>query len=125
MAGTATTIDVLTADGCFRGGLILPGFDMMRRSLAAGTAGLPLAEGRYAAEPRCTADAIHSGCAHAQAGAVERMFRAVAGEADAVCLLGGGAADQLEPLLEIPVQRVGHLVLEGVARIADELVAAV
>ena len=44
-AGTATTIDVLSADGEFRGGLILPGFDLMRAALANNTAQLPLAEG--------------------------------------------------------------------------------
>ncbi len=38
MAGTATTIDTLAADGCFAGGDILPGIGLMRRSLAQGTA---------------------------------------------------------------------------------------
>lgn len=61
MSGTATTIDVLTADGRFRGGLILPGLALMREALAGGTANLPTAAGDFAALPRNTFDAIASG----------------------------------------------------------------
>src|SRR5499427_3904546 len=38
MAGTATTIDPLRGDGTFAGGMILPGLDLMKRSLAESTA---------------------------------------------------------------------------------------
>ncbi len=114
-AGTATTIDVLAADGCFRGGLILPGEALMRRALARDTAGLPFAEGRVEPLPRRTADAIASGCALAQAGAVERMFRHVAAEPGARCVLNGGAAAGIEPLLDIPLVRIDNLVLKGLA----------
>ena len=57
-AGTATTVDVLTAEGVFRGGIILPGLELMRRALARDTARLPFADGRFDATPRRTADAI-------------------------------------------------------------------
>ena len=72
MAGTATTVDTLDGDGRFLGGLILPGLELMRRSLARDTAALPLAAGKYSVYPRCTDDAITSGCIEAQAGAIER-----------------------------------------------------
>lgn len=114
-AGTATTVDLLDADGLFRGGLILPGEHLMRRSLARDTAQLPFAEGRFAAAPRNTADAIVSGCLNAQAGAVERMFRHIAGEPQALCLLSGGGAEALAGLLDIPCRRVDNLVLKGLA----------
>jgi hypothetical protein len=68
MAGTATTIDTLDADGNFLGGVIMPGVGLMLRSLAHGTAALPCAESEYAANPRCTDDAIVSGVIEAQAG---------------------------------------------------------
>jgi len=116
-AGTATTVDLLMADGCFQGGLILPGVELMRRALAGGTAQLPLAEGRFALAPRCTADAIVSGCLQAQAGAVERMFRQIAHRADPLCLLAGGAADAFAALLELPLRRVDNLVLMGLQAI--------
>lgn len=117
-AGTATTMDLLAADGAFLGGLILPGVDLMQRALAMRTAQLPLASGRFSPTPRNTADAIHTGCLQAQAGAVERMFRQLAGQPGALCLLGGGAADSFAELLEIPVQRIDNLVLVGLAAVA-------
>jgi type III pantothenate kinase len=123
-AGTATTIDLLDRDGCFQGGLILPGEALMLRSLASNTAQLPLATGEFSAAPRSTVDAIVSGCRHAQAGAVERMFRQIESEPEAICLLGGGGASTLEPLLTIPFRRVDNLVLKGLAAIAASDTAA-
>lgn len=120
-AGTATTIDVLDAEGNFQGGLILPGVAVMCRALAASTAQLPLAAGRFAGLPRNTADAIVSGCLQAQAGAIERMFEQVAGHPGATCLVSGGAAPQFYDLLRVPKLRVDNLVLEGLARIGGAL----
>lgn len=120
-AGTATTVDVLDAEGNFQGGLILPGVELMCRALAAHTAQLPLAEGRFAGLPRNTMDAIVSGCLQAQAGAVERMFEQVAAHPGAACLVGGGAAMQFFDLLRVPKQRVDNLVLEGLSRIGRDL----
>lgn len=120
-AGTATTVDVMDAEGGFQGGLILPGVELMCRALAANTAQLPLADGKFAGLPRNTMDAIVSGCLHAQAGAVERMFEQVAAHPGAVCLVGGGAAGQFFDLLRMPKRRVDNLVLEGLARIGREL----
>lgn len=119
-AGTATTVDVLDDEGNFQGGLILPGVALMVRALAGNTAQLPLAEGKFAGLPRNTADAIVSGCLHAQAGAIERIFEQVAAYAAATCLVGGGAAAQLCDLLRIPKRQVDTLVLEGLARIGRE-----
>lgn len=118
MAGTATTIDLLAANGDFLGGLILPGVELMQQALAHRTAQLPLASGRFALQPRRTADAIHSGCLQAQAGAVERMYRQFGDEADTLCLLGGGAAESFASLLEIPLRRIDNLVLHGLAAVA-------
>jgi type III pantothenate kinase len=115
-AGTATTADLLSAQGEFLGGLILPGVDLMRFVLHEHTGRLPLQEGRFVEAPRNTVDAIESGCRHAQAGAVERMFR-IAGK-DALCLVSGGAGNALIQQLDIPCRYVENLVLEGLARIA-------
>jgi type III pantothenate kinase len=121
MAGTATTIDSLDGDGCFRGGFILPGFDLMRRSLAQDTAALPLADGTYSAWPRCTDDAITSGCIEAQAGAIERAVARLGN--GAACLLSGGAAGVIGEHLGITHRRVDNLVLEGLLRLAGDLPA--
>lgn len=118
-AGTATTVDTLTADGHFAGGLILPGFDLMRSSLARNTAGLPLADGSYVTWPTATEDAIFSGCLEAQLGAVERAFARLAPPAR--CVLFGGAAPLLARHLAIPFLRVDNLVLEGLRAMAREI----
>ena len=111
--GTATTVDWLAADGQFRGGLILPGVDLMRASLARNTAQLPLAEGEFRCAPRNTNDAIVSGCLHAQLGAIERMYAKLSAEPGALCLLTGGAAPSLAPHLRIPFRLVDNLILDG------------
>lgn len=116
MAGTATTIDTLDAGGKFLGGMILPGVDLMRRSLSSETAALPLAEGHYDAYPRCTDDAIVTGIVEAQAGAIERAWKRL-GEVGKECLLSGGNAALLRKHLDIPCREVPNLPLEGMARI--------
>jgi type III pantothenate kinase len=118
MAGTATTVDVLAADGSFRGGLILPGLDLMRAALARHTAGLPEARGVYRDIPTNTDDAIVGGALHATLGAIERMARRsydIAAAADFAVVLSGGAADALAPYIDAPLLCVAHLVLEGLA----------
>lgn len=116
MAGTATTIDTLDANGQFLGGFILPGLDLMRRALARDTAALPLASGDHQSYPRNTVDAITSGCLEAQLGAIERAFSRIAREPDAVCLLSGGGAHLLAPQLSMAHRLIDNLVLEGLAR---------
>jgi type III pantothenate kinase len=117
-AGTATTIDAINANGVFLGGLILPGLSLMRSALANAAAQLPEAKGRYAELPRNTDNAIASGAIEATTGAIERMFRHVAADFQASCLLTGGAAGELEPHLGMPLQRVDDLVLRGLMRVA-------
>lgn len=121
MAGTATTIDSLDGGGRFLGGFILPGFDLMRRALAQDTAALPLAAGTYSAWPRCTEDAITSGCVEAQAGAIERAVTRLGNGAK--CLLSGGAAGVIGEHLGFAHRRVDNLVLEGLLRLAGDFPA--
>lgn len=118
-AGTATTADVLDADGIFQGGIILPGIDLMRTALAHNTARLPLASGGFRALPRNTREAISSGCLLATAGAVGRMFKLISTQDNAICLLSGGAAESVAALLDIPLRRIDNLVLEGLAHIGS------
>lgn len=119
-AGTATTADLLSTRGEFRGGIIFPGLALMKRSLAENTARLPFAQGAFAEEPRSTADAIETGVLHAQAGAIERMYAQLARSEGpgAACLISGGAAAKIAECLAIPHRLADHLVLDGLARIA-------
>jgi type III pantothenate kinase len=114
-AGTCTTIDALSALGEFTGGLIVPGIDLMRFVLHEHTGRLPLQQGQFVPAPRNTLDAIETGCRHAQAGAVERMYRAM--ERGSVCLVSGGGGPALIERLDLPCRYVENLVLEGLARL--------
>jgi type III pantothenate kinase len=115
--GTATTIDAVTADGHFTGGMILPGLRLMAASLADNTAQLPQVAqhiGMTAPFADNTADAIVSGCIAAQAGAIERAAAAHMQMHGAVqCIISGGAATMIAPHLSIPCDMVDNLVLIG------------
>ena len=119
-AGTALTIDALTADGRFLGGMIVPGPALMRRSLDRGTAGLRLTEGSFADFPTSTPDAITTGAIQACAGAIERMRDAMAGAgtAPSQIVLSGGAAPELAGHLPIAATIRENLVLDGLLLIA-------
>jgi len=121
-AGTTVTVDALTAEGVFLGGMIVAGADLMRASLARGTAGLRPRSGRFAFFPGRTADAIESGTVNALAGAVERMqrFMRQTGQAPPLTVISGGAARLIAPQLNGAVEVVDNLVLEGLIRIALE-----
>lgn len=122
VCGTATTIDLLTPEGHFAGGNILPGMGLMLRSLHISTAALPDADGDYVNHPTHTVDAITSGCQHAQAGAIERLFRRHRAEyGDLQCLISGGAGKTVAPRLSIPYRYHDNLVLEGLYQISRHL----
>ena len=122
MFGTATTIDFLSADGLFKGGMIMPGVGLMLRSLHEGTAALPDQDGELSRYPTQTVDAIASGCQHAQAGAIERLYALeTAHTAGLLCLLSGGAVRAVAPRIAIPFQLHENLVLEGLYTISQSL----
>lgn len=116
--GTATTIDALSAQGEFLGGLILPGMELMQSSLSAATAQLHGGSGAYAAFPRNTDDALCSGAIQASCGAIERQY-ALLGDAAAV-VLSGGAAERLRAHLNLSPRMADNLVLQGLSLIAQE-----
>lgn len=136
--GTATTLEALTADGRFVGGMIAPGWSLMMRSLGEHTAQLPtlavdsvrtlvgdaLARHWFATD---THHAITAGSLLAQAGLIERAWRELcrAWDAPVRLVVGGGASGDVAGALDVPHTRHDTLVLSGLARIAaeDETVA--
>ena len=136
--GTATTVDALSKQGethHFLGGLILPGPDLMRHALTSGTARLPHADITLAAFPCHTHQAIATGIAAAQAGAVCRQYSALfrqTGRPPVVLCSGGGwpaveAEIQASLLdrqreLRLPQREARWIeapVLDGLARVAS------
>lgn len=131
--GTATTIEALRADGTFVGGLIAPGWSLMMRSLGEHTAQLPTltpasARSALAGKPGLgfgadTSASLCAGCALAQTGLIEHAYltwRAELGGAPVRMVLGGGGADTLAPALTVPHTRHDHLILSGLALIAQD-----
>ncbi len=119
--GTAATVDLISADGGFLGGAIVPGPALMARALAAGTSRLATAAApdgsRLPTMPgRSTAEAIALGIGLGIQGAIARLeaeARAALGPGAVTVLTGGGRAAVRETLpdaIEVP-----DLVLAGIA----------
>lgn len=128
MAGTATTVDALGADGRFLGGYILPGLRLMPKSLYERTAGIRPGDGAWAEFPARTADAVASGVLAATAGAVAGMvlsLRQLAGGSPVRTLVSGGNGTVLLARMQalgLAPEYQRDLVLEGVARLYEAAV---
>ncbi|MDP1644601.1 MAG: type III pantothenate kinase [Thiobacillus sp.] len=120
--GTAMTVDALSADGVFLGGVIVPGVSLMRQALQQGTARVADAAGHWQAFPRTTADAVQSGIMAALCGAIQLQHARLAEAAGTAphCLLTGGDAGGVLPHLAVPAEHVPALVLEGMDCVTKE-----
>jgi type III pantothenate kinase len=124
MAGTALTVDALSPDGKFLGGIIVPGLGVMRQALHLRTAQLPLEMGQFDAFPTNTLNAIASGAIDACVGAISRMLARLS-EIDnnavtPIVIASGGALALLAPHAPFPLTIHENLVLEGLLHIALE-----
>jgi type III pantothenate kinase len=123
--GTAATIDALAADGRHLGGFIVPGPDLMVRSLLQGTSELATraawqaagAEDFYADNTR---EAIERGCVLALAALAGRAAAELERHVGAVprLLITGGAGESLLPWVQSAAELVPDLVLRGLAVLA-------
>jgi type III pantothenate kinase len=118
-AGTAITLDLLDTSGEHVGGYILPGLKMAESALLEGTAiRLPDGNREDFSEMGATntASAIHQGTTLSVVALIERLSDRL-GEHGRL-YVGGGDAHRLSELLTIPHDKVDHLVLRGLARLA-------
>jgi type III pantothenate kinase len=126
--GTATTVDAVTPDGVFVGGMILPGLGLMASSLAKSTAQLPQVGSRVEiVTPFAdnTNDAIISGCVAAQTGAIGQALAAHGERYGKVrCILSGGAGRMLAPHIAHPSVQIDNLVLMGLQTVVMKQQAA-
>jgi type III pantothenate kinase len=123
--GTAMTIDVLDRKGTHRGGLILPGPELMIGSLLKNTSEIaPRAatgERNDALLAVDTLGAIAQGAEQALSALVDRVMsqmQALLGE-PLVLILTGGACARVEPLISTRGVVISDLVLQGLAVIAQ------
>lgn len=121
-SGTATTIDLIRNDGQHLGGLILPGFELMRSALLQGTH-IPRVDSiMFIPEllGRDTAAAVASACINSAAALVERV---VSMEAELLGVqpsvyLTGSDAELLQSAMTVPVKLHPDLVMSGLAIVA-------
>lgn len=119
--GTATTVDALSAQGEFLGGLILPGLSLMLDSLSANTALLTAQEGDLQDFPRDTAAAMSSGAVRATQGAILHQFGLLQQREGGVrCLISGGAAGKVMQGSSIPCEHDEYMVLRGLQILGEE-----
>lgn len=118
--GTALTVDVVDTEGRHLGGWIAPGLTLMRRQLEGGTTVLAGGNGvgqggqDFGQE---TVDAVTGGVQHAAIGLILQavsLAHRLLGAAPA-CVLTGGDAATLLPLLSPAARCVPDLVLHGLA----------
>jgi type III pantothenate kinase len=144
-AGTALTVDLLDAAGVHRGGLLVPGPDMMVNALLGQTAGIrqragagfaikrgrPAGGGRAAGRPgpvfgRSTRAGLAAGALLAAAALVDRACAEARSELGLrpLLLLSGGAAPGIAPRLRTKARASDELVLVGLAALAGAVAAA-
>jgi type III pantothenate kinase len=124
-AGSAITVDLVDADGAFRGGAILPGIAMSARALHEFTDLLPQIDMAELAEPppalgTATVAAMRSGLFWGAVGSVRQLVEQLTGNRDAEVFLTGGAGPVVAKLMGKSARYVPHLTLAGIALAAME-----
>jgi type III pantothenate kinase len=125
--GTAVTIDGITKDGEHLGGLILPGLDLMRRSLVEHTARIDVKfDNEVPLFGHTTSQAVSGGTSRGLAGAIDRIVEEMLAYMHEHCgcspvmrLMSGGASGRLLPYLAAAYHFEESLVLQGLAVIAE------
>jgi type III pantothenate kinase len=119
-AGSALTIDIISAAGQHEGGYIIPGAALMERALLLDTDRVRFVEevGYDLAPGTSTAAAVRHGIMLAQAGAVSLAIEK-AGSEPMVLLYCGGAGETLMKLVDRGGQWLPDLVFEGLEAMAS------
>ena len=130
-AGTAITVDAVSAAGEFWGGNIFLGLRGALDQLAQSTDALPRLESPSAPDDisafgTTTAQAIQSGVVLAIVGGISEIVGRMQTVFDqsAKVILTGGTAPLLKSLLKFDFLWVEHLVLDGVVRVGQRLANA-
>lgn len=129
--GTAVTIDALNAQGRHLGGLILPGLELMRRSLIQHTARISFGSDGDSDDQalfgRSTAQGVKVGARLALTAAIDRIVADMSayivrlhGEVPVRNIMTGGAGMHMLGYLAAHYEFEPKLVLQGLAVIADE-----
>jgi len=120
--GTAVTIDIVDAGGSHLGGFVVPGMELMARSLSTATSGIRVT---IAAPPadgpgRSTEECVVNGSGGAIAALLDRTMDRLALDpaGPTRCVMSGGGAFAVIPLMRSAVVHDPDLVLRGLALLA-------
>lgn len=123
--GTALTVDVLAQDDRHLGGLISPGMQLMRDALTARAEGIrgQIDQATHAQVTLLgtdTGSAVAGGTLYAEVAFIDRIFADLRAELGPKlrCVITGGDAQRLQPLLACDTHYEADLVLLGLARVA-------
>jgi len=121
----SATVDAIDVKGRFLGGLIVPGFAMMQRTLQLDTAGLKVLTGEVVDFPTNTSDALMTGGSSAIAGDIERQHRKLRRHTGLPPLLytTGGAAAKLAPITDLQVETADSMIFHGLLQIQSHPLA--
>ena len=125
-SGTTTTVDVVSAEGVFRGGTIFPGLRLSAYALHDYTAKLPLidVDAQHTDAPRLpgknTEEAMRAGLFWGQLGAIREIVRQLSNEHEVAptLILTGGGSHLLGPHLT-NADCIAGLPLHGLAMLTD------
>ncbi|MDH5394381.1 MAG: type III pantothenate kinase [Gammaproteobacteria bacterium] len=122
-AGTAITLDVVV-DGMHKGGLIMPGRQLMLNSLVKKAENIKSASGRKVSLADNTADAIESGVLDSIVGGVDRALMRINGlYPDTQLIITGGDAKLISELSGFDLMLENNMVLKGVGVLAQDAYA--
>lgn len=123
--GTALTIDVLAQDNRHLGGLIIPGMRLMQDALTQRAEGIrqqiqDASHDQVTLLGTDTGSAVAGGTLYAEVAVIDRVLTDLRAELGPQlrCILTGGDAPRLQPLLAFRTEHKPDLVLLGLARLA-------
>jgi len=129
--GTAGTIELISVDGAFEGGAILPGMSLAARALHSGTSSLPefdvsALNDSIPVVGKSTNEAIAAGLYWGLVGAVCELIERISSEyqpAPQLFVTGGAAGHVVGHLSAtgVPARHVPHMVLSAIRLVGEQL----
>lgn len=119
-AGTAVTIDLMDAEGVFKGGVIAPGIELLEKGLLAHAPSLPQVERSLPGDfpPKSTTDALRWGISGSYLAFIRNHIEKMRSEEPgALIWITGGDVDILMQLTGLKLNYHPNLVFEGLRQI--------
>lgn len=118
-AGTAITIDVVDVDGHHLGGMIMPGFNLMRQSLLSGTYGISEVSDFSRLLADNTGDGVSAGCVQLLTAAIKPIIDRIENQngLKMITIVTGGDADLIAEQTGCELTLDKWLILDGLEQL--------